>query len=110
MRTQLGITYDMQKLDEAVTALAGHGRLQDRLGNAVMPLLVLSGGGGMKNLERAEELERILEPAKHGLVHELDDEAAREMAMAIVSLQNGNWHDAVFALEDELERLMAESR
>lgn len=100
-----GVTYDMQKLDEAVSSLAGHGSLQERLSNAMIPLLVLSTGGGMKNSKRASELEAILALPGGLRASQLDDEAAQEMARAIVDLLNGNWHDTVYALEDEVERL-----
>ena len=109
MKAVEGITYDMQKLDEAVSCLAGSGTLQERLSNAMIPLLTLS-AGGMHNKSRQKEFERILQmPDDRGAIA-MGDEAAREMAHAIVNLQNGNWHDTVFALEDEIKRLKGSRR
>lgn len=108
MKTQLGISYDMQKLDEAVTALAGHGRLQSRLEFARIPLAGLNAASGLNNKKRTAEFEQILEALDDA--GNLDDEAARQLARAIVDLQNGNWHDAVYQLEDEVERLKEKAR
>lgn len=96
------VTYDMQKLDEAVSALAaGTDRIQERLRAALIPMLVLKSGGGMHNVKRSGELNRILDGLSHESIGAMTDEQAREKARAIVNLQSGNWHDAVWALEDE---------
>lgn len=95
------VTYDMQKLDEAVSILAGHGTLHDRLQHALMPLSVLHIGGGMRNTKRAAQLDDIHSRLTKGKVRDLSDDEAREIAKKIVDLHNGNWHDAVWALEDE---------
>jgi hypothetical protein len=96
------ITYDMQKLDEAVGVLAtGAGSLQERLSDAFVPLWTLHSGGGMHNAKRAPELARICEALAETPRDSMDGEAARSLASAIAELQSGNWHDAVWALEGE---------
>ena len=95
------ITYDMQKLDEAISVLAtGSGSLQQRLSDAYLPLLSLHGGGGMQNTQRASELAQICEALSVAQRDGIDPETARALASAIAELQSGNWHDAVWALED----------
>jgi hypothetical protein len=97
------VTYDMQKLHEAVSSLAtGNESLQERLRHAMIPLLTLHHGGGMKNKKRAPELAAIIERLSDGNLERLDNEQARELASKIVSLENSNWHDAVWALEDSM--------
>jgi hypothetical protein len=95
-----GVTYDMQKLDEAVGTLTGHGTLQDRLQDALIPLGVLR-MGGMHNSKRAGQLEAIYSRLTQGKICDLSDDEAREISKQIVELHTGNWHDAVWALEDE---------
>ncbi len=95
------VTYDMQKLDEAVSTLAGHGTLQERLHDALIPLSVLHMGGGMHNKKRAGQLDEIHARLTAGKVRDLSDDEAREIAKNITELHSGNWHDAVWALEDE---------
>jgi hypothetical protein len=94
------VTYDMQKLDEAVGTLAGHGTLRDRLQDALIPLGVLH-MGGMLNKKRAAQLDEIHRRLTAGKISDLSDDDAREIARKIVELHSGNWHDAVWALEDE---------
>ena len=54
-----GVTYDMQKLDEAVSALAvGTGSIQERLRCAMLPLLVLQ-TGGLANEKMSAELKSL---------------------------------------------------
>lgn len=96
------VTYDMQKLDEAVGTLTGHGTLQERLRDALIPLSVLHMGGGMHNKKRAGQLDEIYTRLSGGKVLDLSDDEAREIARKIVELHSGNWHDAVWALEDEM--------
>lgn len=94
------VTYDMQKLDEAVSILTGHGALQDRLQDALIPLSVLHMGGGMRNTKRAGQLDEIYSRLTTTKASDLSDDEAREIARKIVELHTGNWHDAVWALED----------
>jgi len=96
------VTYDMQKLDEAVSILAGHGTLQQRLQDALIPLSVLHMGGGMRNTKRASQLDEIHSRLTKERVSDLSDDQARDIAKKIVELHSGNWHDAVWGLEDEV--------
>ena len=97
----IAMNYDMQMLDKAISALAtGSGSLQQRLTNAYLPLITLHGGGGMHNKERASELARICEALSVAQRDGIDPEAAQSLASAIAELQSGNWHDAVWALQD----------
>lgn len=96
------VTYDMQKLDEALSSLAGHGSLQQRLQNALLPLTVLQAGGGMQNTKRAGQLDEVIARLSTKFVNTLSDDEAWSIAQQIVELQSGNWHDAVWALEDRL--------
>jgi hypothetical protein len=97
------ITYDMQKLDEAVSILAtGTESLQDRLRDSIIPLLILrANGDGMHNKKRAGTLDEICAKLSDMNDNPLNDDDARALAQAIVDLQNLNWHDAVWALEEK---------
>lgn len=97
------VTYDMQKLHEAVSTLAtSNDPIQQRLRHAMIPLLTLHHGGGMKNKKRAPQLAEIMKRLTEGKLDQFDDEEARQVATMIVSLENSNWHDAVWALEDSI--------
>ena len=99
------VTYDMQKLGEAVGILAhGNERLQVRLKDAIVPLWTLANGGGMKDKPKQPRLEAILDALMDGKVENLSDDAARELAGEITSLHSAVWHDAVWALEDSVKR------
>jgi hypothetical protein len=94
------VTYDMQKLDEAVASLAGLGTLQTRLQNALLPLTVLQSGGGMQNTKRANQLHVIVASLTSVPINTLSDDEAWSIAQKIAELQSANWHDAVWALEE----------
>jgi hypothetical protein len=97
------ITYDMQKFGEAVSALAvGTGTIQERLRDALIPLMVLRSGGGLHNKALSAELDRILLGTTYDNVTRLSDDDAQALARSIVDLQSKNWHDAVWALEDQI--------
>jgi hypothetical protein len=99
----LAVTYDMQKLGEAVSILAtGTISLQERLSDTIIPLFTLNRGGeGMHNKKRAGTLVEICAKLTDMKDNPLNDDDARTLARAIVELQSGNWHDAVWALEDQ---------
>ena len=93
------ITYDMQKLDEAVSALAGPGALLERLQDTIIPLGTLH-MAGLKNENRAAEFESIyVRLTDETLRRSTADELAK-LSYDIVALQTGNWYDTVWALED----------
>jgi hypothetical protein len=97
------VTYDMQKLNEAVHVLAvGDDPLKERLCHAIIPLLTLHGGGGMHNMKRADALANICDRLTGGNLDKLSADEMRKLASDIVDLENGNWHDAVWGLEDRL--------
>lgn len=97
------VTYDMQKFDEAVAAIAlGTGTIQERLRDALGPLRTLQSGGGLHNKKLSAELDRILLGATYDNTTRLSDDDARALARAILELQSTNWHDAVYALEDQI--------
>lgn len=97
------VTYDMQKLDEAVSALSvGTKTLQERLRDAIIPLTILKSGEGLHNKSLSAELDRILLGVADENMTELSDDQARSWARSIVELQSKNWHDAVWKLEDQI--------
>ena len=98
------VTYDMQKLGEAVGILAtGTNRLHERLSDTIIPLYTLrANGDGMHNKERAGTLDEICAALSHMRDDPLNDDDARALASKIVDLNSGIWYDAVWALEDEM--------
>lgn len=93
------VTYDLQKLDEAVAILAsGAGGVQERLSFAALPLNVLNMGTGMTNAELQPRLAEICERLSG--VKRLDNDDAMQLASDIAGLQSSAWHAVVWALED----------
>lgn len=97
------VTYDMQKLGEAVSILAlGSGPLKERLKETIIPLGTLH-MGGLHNRKRADEFDGIYERLTgNRSIQSLSDDEARELARDIVDLNSGIWYDAVWELEDQL--------
>lgn len=96
------ITYDMQKLDEAVSALSlAPGSIQERLRAAIGPLRQLK-NTGLHRAALSAELDRILLGTSYENMSKLTDEHATAWALAIVELQSKNWHDTVWDIEQRI--------
>ncbi len=96
------VTYDMQKLGEAVSIMAlGSGPLKARLRDTIIPLLTLR-TSGIHNKKRVGELDSICERLMGGALDDLSENEALELARHIVQLESSNWHDVVWELEDQL--------
>ena len=101
-------SYWHQKLGEAVSTLScGRGTLQERLQDAKIPLGTLQSLGrhGKATDEREGQLTSIMERLMNGAsVVTLNDDEAYELARDITDLHSGLFYDAVWALEDQVQK------